>query len=366
MVLKPIGWVDRTARALVMLSRAPSRVTSAGMAAPSGSRGPKALWVVLAGAALCAGIGFWVLAGRTSTPPALLGPRGPASAAEVDRFLAGWAERDGETIDAASGFPRTVRRKADGMRMALIPAGDFWMGSSEKEPLSRSDERPRHRITLARPYYLDESEVTVGMWQRFAASSGTKVPDLRYSGEGGIPKGGLQPEHPISGVALGDVLAYLAWAKVTLPTEAQWERAARGGSDDRVYPWGNEDDVAKRSGLDVLELRPVKTFAPNPFGLYDMSGNVAEWCADGYDPGWYAKSPAVDPLAPVSESRVVRGGSYGNDYRRFRCAARWSFGPGGFSLDPPFTAADLEKLLPAGGTTVSSLNVGFRGARTTP
>ena len=145
---------------------------------------------------------------------------------------------------------------------------------------------------------------------------------------------------------------YAAWVGAELPTEAQWERAAKGGHDDYIHPWGLTDDVKRRNGGGedkdgFARVAPVKSYQPNDFGLYDMAGNVWEWCADWYGETYYASSPADDPSGPVTGSeRVMRGSAWNSaaeggpsDFRvterrsgapgdrlfsvGFRCAKRW-------------------------------------------
>jgi sulfatase modifying factor 1 len=231
----------------------------------------------------------------------------PVDPVAVTSFLSGWAAPEGTEKDGLSGYPKRVRRSKDSMVMILIPAGTFQMGAVPGQPdrVTDPDDKPRHAVTLSRAYYLDETEVTVGMWRKFAAESGVETPNV-------------PPEssdmYPMSSVSWDDVQGYLTWARVVLPTEAQWERAARGGRDGEIYPWGKSDDVNRRNGYgkdDGFEgLAPVKAFAPNDFGLYDMSGNVMQWCADAH--GAYDEGDQRDPIGPPFRGywRVLRGGSW--------------------------------------------------------
>ncbi len=239
----------------------------------------------------------------------------PAAAApeEVAKFLSGWAVPEGTAVDATTGYPRTIRRTKDGAAMVLVPAGTFQMGAVPGDAAADADESPRHAVKLSSAYYLDETEVTVAMWKRCVADGGVTTPTgLRAEVSDALPMGD---------VSWNDVQGYLRWAQVSLPTEAQWERAAKAGHDEFVFPWGAADEVAKRSGsgVDGFERLAVpKSFPANDYGLFDMSGNVWEWCRDGYDKTYYASSPAEDPAGPASApSRVIRGGAwYGKDLVR--------------------------------------------------
>jgi len=204
----------------------------------------------------------------------------------------------------------------DGAPMALIPAGEFHMGDPFNE--GGANERPRHTVYLD-AFYIDIYEVTNAQYQKFMDAVG-------YAGPGYWNNSSYNaPDQPVVGVSWHDAVAYAEWAGKVLPTEAQWEKAARGGLVGKRYPWGDEapdaDGVYRASyGNSTADgyryAAPVGSFASNGYGLYDMAGNVWEWCADWYDGGYYADSPNDNPLGPSSgTARVLRGGSwYSNPY----------------------------------------------------
>ncbi len=224
------------------------------------------------------------------------------------------------------GFLRTEEGRTfcvkDGMEMVLVPAGDFTMGSEQGSIGGNSiggDEMPMHRVYVS-AYLVDRHEVTVGQFRRFcAANPGMELPEQRT---------GSTDVHPVVNVDWNGAAAYADWAGRRLPTEAEWEKAARG-TDGRTYPWGNLYDEGKRSGqgsADGFEgLAPVGSFpgGASPCGALDMAGNVGEWCADWHDDNFY-RSPearARDPRGPVSGSfRVLRGGAW-NGYQIYLRAA---------------------------------------------
>lgn len=197
----------------------------------------------------------------------------------------------------------------DGAPMVLIPAGEFEMGSNDGE----DDEKPVHTVYLD-AFYMDKHEVTNEQYKKFMDATKYKAPRYWY-----LPNF-CAPNHPVVGISWDDANEYCRWAGKRLPTEAQWEKAARGGLGGRKYPWGDEithnnANYWGTGGKDKWEhTSPVGSFAPNGHGLYDMAGNVWEWCADWYDGNYYVNSSKLNPMGPSSgSSRVLRGASWGND-----------------------------------------------------
>lgn len=237
--------------------------------------------------------------------------------------------------------------------LVRIPAGTFVMGAEDGE----ADERPPH------PVYLDEfligaCAVTHGEYARFVRETGYRPPGIddlplvvrhggkaaierfralgeRYAWTNGQPPPGLE-KHPVTLVRWEDAAAYCRWLAertrlpVRLPTEAEWEKAARGGLDAQPYPWGARLDpgcanyLANPSSAFNHGTCPVGTYPPNGYGLYEVVGNVWEWVADWYDAQYYARSPLRNPLGPLSgHLRVVRGGAWVvADPRQLRCSYR--------------------------------------------
>lgn len=215
-------------------------------------------------------------------------------------------------------MPRTRVNPRDGAVLIRIPGGEFTMGGVEF-----SSERPPHRVQLS-AYWVGRTEVTNAMYRRFLAATGHPPPAVvqeeRFSGD----------EQPVVGVDWADAAAYCAWAGGRLPTEAEWEFAARG-TDGRRYPWGNEPPGAGRAVFEMDFLKgqaaPVGTTPGDvsPFGVLDMAGNVSEWCSDWAAP--YAAGgpePLPDPRGPtVGTLRVRRGGSYMSSGLGLRVSERY-------------------------------------------
>ena len=210
--------------------------------------------------------------------------------------------------------------------MILVEGGTFMMGSNSGD----DDEKPIHRVTL-KSYKIGKTEVTVAQYRAFCTSTGRSMPEE--------PAYGWGDDHPIVDVTFSDAVAYCDWLTVKkgglyrLPTEAEWEYAARGGNKSRGYTYAggkNLSDVAwyyKNAGF---YSKPVGSKKANELGIYDMSGSVWEWCADWYASDYYSNSPTVNPTGPNrSSSRVLRGGSFSllPEYCRVtnRSHSPWSF-----------------------------------------
>jgi len=224
-----------------------------------------------------------------------------------------------------------------GRDRVLIPAGEFQMGSND----GGGGEKPVHTVHVE-AFYMDVYEVTNALYGKFMQATGHSAPsywnDSRFNA----------PNQPVVGVSWNDAVAYCQWAGPALegsnrgpalegsnrgkrlPTEAEWEKAARGGLVGKCYSWGDEEPDANRACFDRDWGKPadVGSFAPNGYGLYDMAGNVWEWCADWKNSGYYAKSPKQNPQGPGSGlERVLRGGSWSSYSFYLRVAARGSYGP---------------------------------------
>ncbi|HLK54971.1 MAG TPA: SUMF1/EgtB/PvdO family nonheme iron enzyme [Chthonomonadaceae bacterium] len=207
------------------------------------------------------------------------------------------------------------RNPIDGAERVEIAAGEFLMGNDD----GPEEERPQRGIALD-AYEIDRTPVTVAQYRRFCRETHRNLPPP--------PPWGMHDDYPMVNVSWHDAQAYAAWARGRLPTEAEWEKAARG-TDGRAYPWGNAWDPTRcvhsvgrhRDGPEAVGHYLQGT---SPYGILDMAGNVWEWCADRYDESAYVQAPAVNPTGPsVGEERVLRGGSWEDDApSSFRASSR--------------------------------------------
>ena len=197
----------------------------------------------------------------------------------------------------------------DGREMVEIPEGPFKMGSNNGD----YDEAPEHQVYLA-TFYIDKYEITQAEYDRFVRATKRGKPFVPVFDDD-ISKI-LKPELAAMGMSWSDAAAYCQWASKRLPTEAEWEKAAKG-EGNRKYPWG-DTLTPVHANLDGEEdgykyLAPPGKFEAgrSPYGLYDMAGNVAEWVHDTYDDKYYSKSPYRDPKGPEDgQNKVIRGGSW--------------------------------------------------------
>jgi len=208
-----------------------------------------------------------------------------------------------------------------------IPAGEFLMGSDPKKDRSAdSDEQPQHRVYLAE-YLIARVPVTNAQYKAFVDATGHRAPSHWPRGQ--IPGG--EADHPVVNVSWDDAQAFCRWAGVRLPSEAEWEKAARG-VDGRIYPWGDEPPDRNRCNFNSNEggTTPVGRYpsGASPYGVLDMAGNVWEWVGDWYDAKYYANSPARNPTGPASgQYRVLRGGSWLVEQWGVRAADRDGYYP---------------------------------------
>jgi len=310
-----------------------------------------------------------------------LGPKSMGLAVAME-FVAGYLDSDGDGVpdvdDRCPGFDDWLDENTNEIPddceiiagMARIPTASFEMGDTFNE--GYAVERPVHTV-LVSWFYMDVNEVTKAMWD------GVCTWALEHGYDGFSIGQGAEASHPVSDLTWCDAVKwcnarsekegltpcyYTSAEKTTvyrtgcvnmandwvnwgangyrLPTEAEWEKAARGGLAGKRYPWGDTID-ASQANYGLLPVKPVGSYAPNGYGLYDMAGNVWELCWDWYDENWYgrAEASAADPRGPTGGFfRVRRGGCYGNtEVSRLRCASRGNFYPTNYDTFTGFRCA---------------------------
>jgi formylglycine-generating enzyme required for sulfatase activity len=209
--------------------------------------------------------------------------------------------------------------------MIRLPGGEFRMGQED----GRDDERPVHSVYVS-AFGLAQTQVTNAQYDLFCNQTGRLPPRFRRQTEFN------QPDHPVVGPSWHDAVAFCEWLttltqeRFRLPTEAEWEWAARGGLEGRLYPWGDEAVTDRENYRTRWRTgpEPVGTSAPNGYGLFDMCENVHEWCSDWYHPNYYSVAPYENPRGEeVGTRRASRGGSWRHHIKIARCAARSSIPP---------------------------------------
>lgn len=310
--------------------------------------GPAAILIAAVVAAGCAG------AATPSAPGASTAPSTTASTApSVERSIAPSIEPS-SAPSAATPVPsdgRTagqVRTDARGVEQVWVPAGTFTMGT-DAAAIARlkaaspppwvtpalDAEAPAHEVELTSGYWIDRTEVTNAAFDAFVAAGGYTDRAL-WSDEGWAWLGGKDvarlplhcqgdvPEHPRMCLTWYEAEAYAAWRGGRLPTEAEWEYAARG-ADSSVYPWGDEFEIELANVVNSVGPKPVGSYPAGKswVGALDMAGNAMEWVADWLDPAYYAASPAQDPTGPASGTvKVEKGGWWGSNEFVARSAYR--------------------------------------------
>ncbi|MFY9269668.1 MAG: SUMF1/EgtB/PvdO family nonheme iron enzyme [Candidatus Manganitrophaceae bacterium] len=248
---------------------------------------------------------------------------------------------------------RKAKLGRDGAPMVFIPGGKVWMGSKVEE--GEFDEKPSRQVTI-RPYVIDLYEVTNAQYQRFVESTNRHRQEVMvFFDEVSVL---FQPTLPAVGVSWFDADAYCAWDGKRLPTEAEWEHAARG-DDERAWPWAQTYEEGYANGRGETDgfayTGPVGSFEAgrSPFGLYDMAGNVLEWVYDWYDEFYYKEGQVTLPKGPDSGmAKTLRGGSWDNNPNDLRTTKRHAVAPHRKEATIGFRCAmDAPEESPSSGTS---------------
>lgn len=279
---------------------------------------------------------------ESSSPPAPPPPAiAPFDAMQANVHQAAWAKHLGVQVETVNSV---------GAKMILIPPGEFLMGSTDEQVAEvmkevaaahgqefadrmKKAEQPQHRVVLSKPFWIGATEVTIGQFRKFAEATqyqtfaekqlATDAKSWTYL----KPGYAVTDESPAAAITWADAGAYCRWlseqeqATYRLPTDAEWEYACRAGTTSAYYSGDVLLDSHEWSirNSDV-KAHPVATKRPNPFGLFDMHGNLSEWCQDRFDETWYGQSPSTDPVGPLTGvTYVLRGGNW--DYNSFMRSA---------------------------------------------
>lgn len=278
-------------------------------------------------------LGLFILAGVIFGRPALISiffPTKTVTPTEISPLPSLTATGVSETAVTEISLPTEITDEF-GVEMVLVPAGNFTMGSSNDDPFSvPADAKPAHQIYLD-SYYVDKYEVTNLNYKICVSASACQPPTNTSSSTRSSYYGNSEFDgYPVIYVNWEMAKTYCEWRSGGLPTEAQWEKAARG-TDSRRFPWGNDVDRDKKySNYSQNDTTAVGQYqmGSSPYDIYDMAGNVWEWVADWYDPKYYQNSTSSNPIGPSSgQHRVLRGGSWYNYWDFHFVYARSGFPP---------------------------------------
>lgn len=243
------------------------------------------------------------------------------------------------TLAPDSGQSGSERTSAgDGMVQVYIPGGNFQMGGFDGD--AQKDEHPTHQVSIS-PFWMDKLEVTNGMYQLCVLAGSCKSPsEIKSATRDSYFANKDFTDYPVIFVSWQDANDYCKWAGRRLPTEAEWELAARGSADFRRYPWGDQSPDNSLANFDnqARDTMRVGSFpkGASPFGVLDMSGNVWEWVSDFYGAEYYNQSGAQDPTGPntgsIAKNRVIRGGSWTDNFKEVRVSNR------GYAKTPDLSA----------------------------
>jgi formylglycine-generating enzyme required for sulfatase activity len=258
------------------------------------------------------------------------GPAGLATQAEPETL--------GTAKNTSVDTPFAVNTRVspvDGMVLVEIPAGEFTMG---KDEIIGPDDSPRHQVYLD-TFWIDQTDVTNAMFAK-CVQAGKCTFNIRHAPTEihyGNPE---YADHPVVYVTWYQAVEYCQWAGRRLPTEAEWEKAARG-TDGRSFPWGKKpaDPTLANYNENLNDTTPVGSYplGASPYGLLDMAGNVRQWVADWFDALFYRNSPLQNPLGPgLGEKRVLRGGSFKDPANGVRVTVRFAHVPGSAGMNRGF------------------------------
>lgn len=275
------------------------------------------------------------------------------------------ATKDGKPVPITVRMPYEFKLDNTDSDMVLIPSGEFQMGNNNAD----TDEKPVHSVFID-AFKIDIYEVTNAQYKEFVDANPEwgkdKIPRAYHDGYylihwngNNYPTGKMH--HPVVYVSWYAAMAYAEWVGKRLPTEAEWEKAARGGLVDKMFPWGDSIEPTNANYFmdTVGGTTPVGSYFPNEYGLYDMAGNVREWCLDTYEPTFYVNSPKEKPIAGaeniddvindfinIKDTRVLRGGSWLNIPEKLRVSDRSSRLPTGTNPNDGFRCVKQIETIP--------------------